>query len=99
MINNFSSHYSSKAEFSNNNLIISRHGQETAAWKFRFLKEAQQSIEFSPNYAGERTFTACLLEIQSGMESKQGLKVHIIVSKAFLENEHFSLMSQLKNSY
>ena len=81
------------------NLRMVSDVKETFEWKLKLIKTAEQTIEISPNYAGGAGFREILFTIEQQMKLKPSLKVHLICSAEFLEDQDKVYLSYLQCSH
>ena len=72
-------------KFVNTDVRVSNHATESLEWKKELIRNAEQSIELSANFAGGEVFRDVLSIIESRMEKKVELKVHLLLSADLIE--------------
>lgn len=75
--------------------------KDTENWRIRLLEAAQHNVLLSGNYCGGKSFSRFLAKVKEELEKpeKKDLKVSIIGSPAFFDNDNRKTLKELKEMY
>lgn len=86
-------------EYSQVDLRVSNHATESLEWRKALISSAQQSIEYSANFAGGRVFREVLQLMEKQMTKFPELKCHILLSSDLLEQQDKDYLVEIKKAY
>lgn len=82
--------------WSNNDVIVAEDIHDCAQWKLALIEIANHSLEISGNFCGGLIFRNTLSLIQSQLHKYPALRVHLLISKTFLETEDVITLKEVK---
>jgi phosphatidylserine/phosphatidylglycerophosphate/cardiolipin synthase-like enzyme len=80
-------------------VLVTRDAAETTRWKLELIRNAQQSIELSANFAGGPEFREALRLMGEALERNPKLQVHFLYDRILMDPEDKALTEQLALKY
>jgi phosphatidylserine/phosphatidylglycerophosphate/cardiolipin synthase-like enzyme len=80
-------------------VLVTRDAAETTLWKMELIRNAQQSIELSPNFAGGREYQQALQLAAEAMERNSALQMHLLYEQFLMDDLDIALTEQLAERF
>ncbi len=82
------------------NLRLTENADESRDWKLKMIDAAEESIEFSCNFAGGELFRDALSRIETKLKNKADFRAHLILSHDdILESQDKEILKRLSETY
>ncbi|MFQ5730054.1 MAG: phospholipase D-like domain-containing protein [Waddliaceae bacterium] len=80
-------------------VLVTKNSKETTEWKLDLIDQVEHFLEMSVSIGGGPTFRKALKKIQSLIERKPHVKVHLLTTHNLLEKEDTKLLKKLAKDY